>query len=119
MWSPRFFFLCLLKEVHFKSHILFLLTNHKCFFANFSLISSPKNGQILYSPANREIIRSPYMEDRFFKSKFVEIIVFVTLSLRGNILEFIIVNNSANFTLFILSVPKSSMISKSTFNKFS
>ena len=41
--------------------------------------------------------------------------VFVILFFLGKILEFIIVNNSENFILFIFSVPKSSIINKSEF----
>ena len=63
---------------------------------------------------NLETKRSSYVLNNPFKSKFVEIIVFV---FPDKSLVLIILYNSVNFILFKVSVPKSSITNKSTVNK--
>ena len=58
------------------------------------------------------------VETAFGASLDVDIIVFVALLFWFNNLVFISVNNSENFILFKLSVPKSSITSRSTDKRF-
>src|SRR5574344_693534 len=80
----------------------------------FNLISSPTNLHIIKFPISIDNILSSYLLYKSFNVKLVEITIFLLLSN----LVLIILNNSVNLLLFIVSVPKSSIISKSTLNIF-